>query len=121
MPLTTSHPAAVLPLKRFTPNPLDLAALVIGSMTPDAGYFIGERHFAKMAHYPIGTILLDIPTGLVLLGLFYLVRRELCYILPAPHRNQLTPLAHQKPTFTFPALLIATFSILLGAWTHIIW
>lgn len=119
MPLTCSHPAAVLPFKRFAR--LNFAALVIGSMTPDAGYFIGERHLAKIAHHPIGTILIDIPAGLILLDLFYLVRRELCYILPSPHRNQLTPLANQKITFTSEAILFTAFSILLGTWTHIVW
>ncbi len=121
MPLTCSHPAAILPFRRFTPNRLSFAALVIGSMSPDAGYFIGERGLAKIAHQPIGTVVICIPTGLVLLGLFYLIRRELCFILPSPHRNQLTPLAHQKPVFTPETLLIAIVSILLGAWTHIIW
>lgn len=121
MPLTCSHPAAILPFKRFTPNRLNFAALVIGAMTPDTGYFIGQRHLAKIAHLPIGTFILDIPTGLILLALFYLLRRELCYILPSPHRNQLTPLANQKPTFTLRAIIIAAVSILLGAWTHIVW
>jgi hypothetical protein len=100
---------------------LNFAALVIGSMSPDAGYFIGERSFAKLAHHPIGTVVFDIPTGLILLGIFYLIRRELCFILPAPHRNQLTPLAHRNPVFTVEALFIAIVSILIGAWTHIIW
>ena len=123
MPLTCSHPAAILTFRRFTPNRLNFAALVIGSMSPDAGYFIGERGLAKLAHHPIGTVkVICIPTGLVLLlGLFYLTRRELCFILPSPHRNQLTPLARQKPVFTLEALLIAIVSILLGACTHIFW
>jgi len=119
MPLTCSHPAAVLPFKRFVQ--LNFAALVIGSMSPDAGYFIGERSLAKLAHRPFGTILFDIPIGLIVLGLFYLVRRDLCFILPSPHRNQLTPLAHRKPVFTVDALFVAVVSILVGAWTHIIW
>ncbi len=121
MPLTCSHPAAILPFKRFTPNPLNFAALVIGSMTPDVGYFIGERHLAKLAHLPLGTIFICLPTGFILLGLFYLVRRDLCFILPAPHRNQLTPLGQQRPRFTFEFLLMAMIAILIGAWTHIVW
>src|SRR4051812_43207339 len=97
MPLTCSHPAAVLPFKRFTR--LNFVALVIGSMAPDTGYFLGERPFARLSHRPEGTVLLCIPVGLILLGLFYLLRRELCYILPSPHRNHFTPLAQERPAF----------------------
>lgn len=119
MPLTCSHPAAILPFRRFIT--LNFSALIIGSMTPDTGYFIGQRHLAKLAHLPLGTVFIDIPTGLILLGFFYLLRRELCHILPAPHRNQLTPLAQRKPAFTIAALLVVVVSILLGTWTHIVW
>ncbi|MGZ5543302.1 MAG: DUF4184 family protein, partial [Limisphaerales bacterium] len=58
MPLTCSHPAAILPFKCFTPRHLNFAALMIGSMSPDAGYFIGERGLAKLAHHPIGTVVI---------------------------------------------------------------
>ena len=37
MPFTISHAAAVLPLKK---SPLPLAALMIGSMSPDFSYFL---------------------------------------------------------------------------------
>lgn len=37
MPFTGSHPAAVLPLLRWGLIP---SALVIGSMSPDLGYFL---------------------------------------------------------------------------------
>jgi hypothetical protein len=119
MPLTSSHPAAVLPFKRVAG--LNFAALVIGSMTPDAGYFLGLRHMAKIAHHPDGTVLICIPTGIVLLGLFYLLRRDLCFILPSPHRNKLTPLASRKTALTAKAFLMAALSVLIGAWTHIVW
>ena len=39
MPWTFAHPAAILPLRRFCPAPLDFSALVIGSMVPDLGYY----------------------------------------------------------------------------------
>ena len=119
MPLTCSHAAAILPFKRF--KALNFAALIIGSMSPDAGYFIGERHLAKLAHYPSGTFLICLPTGLVLLALFYLLRRDLTFILPSPHRNNLMTLATRKPIWNGQFFLAATLSILIGAWTHIVW
>jgi hypothetical protein len=119
MPLTCSHPAAVLPFARY--KTLNFTALVIGSMSPDFGYFIGQRQLAKIAHHPIGTVAIDVPAGLIALGLFYILRRDLCYLLPAPHRNQLTPLTERKPQLSAAAFIIVTWSLLLGSWTHVIW
>jgi hypothetical protein len=121
MPLTCSHPAAILPFKRLTPRPLNLAALIIGSMSPDFGYFVGQRHLAKLAHYPTGTVLICVPTGLLVLSIFWLLRRDLCYLLPNPHRNQLMPMTAQTPLLNFESFCLIAISLLVGAWTHIIW
>ena len=119
MPLTCSHPAAILPFKRYTR--LDFPALVIGSMSPDFGYFIGQRYLAKLAHRPFGTVLICVPTGLLVYALFQLIRRDFCYLLPSPHRNQLMPLAQQRKPFTGKRFITLCLSLLLGVWTHVIW
>lgn len=119
MPLTCSHPAAVLPFRNF--KNLSFAALVIGSVAPDVGYFIGQRYMAKLAHYPSGTLLINIPIGLILLAVFYLLRRDLTFLLPSPHRKHLMRLCDQKPTWNTRFILVAIISILIGSWTHIVW
>lgn len=121
MPSTFTHPLAVLPLRRWCPVRLNFAALVIGSMSPDFGYFIRQFPLARYAHTIAGTFAVCLPTGLLALGVFYLLRQPLCFILPQPHRGALTPLASARPSFHPRTLLKAAVSILLGAWTHTVW
>jgi hypothetical protein len=120
MPWTLSHPAAVLPLRRFSPRPLDFAALVAGSMTPDLGYYIGRFDLASLAHTLQGRFVACLPTGVIFLLIFYLFCRPICYALPAPHRHALLPLCPDFPTgLTRWAIII--LSLLVGAWTHNFW
>ncbi len=121
MPYTLSHPLAVVPLRRCCPKHLNFSALVIGSMAPDFGYFVEQFDVAKTAHTLPGLVTDCLPASLMLLGLFYLLRWPLCFILPQPHRAALTPLARQKPKPSLRGLLIAVISILIGGWTHIAW
>jgi Domain of unknown function (DUF4184) len=120
MPWTLSHPAAVLPLRRFSPQPLDFAALVAGSMTPDLGYYIDRFDLSTFAHTLPGSFVACLPTGVIFLLIFYLFCKPVCYALPAPHRQVLLPLCPAFPKgLTRWAIII--FSLLLGAWTHNFW
>lgn len=121
MPGTFSHPLAVVPLRRFCPGPLNFAALVIGSLSPDFGYYVRQFPLAKFAHTIPGTFAVCLPSGLAAVGLFYLLRRPLCFTLPQPHRSALMPLALRQPAFSFSSVLIIALCVLVGAWTHTIW
>jgi hypothetical protein len=121
MPFTLSHAVAVLPLRRYCPRYFNLAGLIIGSMTPDAGYYLGRFDLATVAHSPLGTVTVCLPVGLALLGLFYLVRQPACFLLPSPHRQVLQPLAAQTPAVQSRTVMSMVVSILLGAWTHLVW
>lgn len=121
MPGTFTHPLAVLPLRRLCPAPLSFAALVIGSMSPDFGYYVHQFPVTGFTHTIVGTLTVCLPSGLVVLVLFYLLRRPLCFILPQPHRGALWPLASVRPSVSVWLVLSAAASILLGAWTHTIW
>ena len=120
MPGTFSHPAAVLPLRRFTPWPLSFAALVIGSMAPDFGYFIDRFDLTKFAHTLPGSFLACVPTGLVMLIFLYVFAKPVCYTFPSPHREALSPLCPAFPT-QFSVWLLILLSLLLGSWTHNFW
>lgn len=120
MPWTLSHSAAVLPLRRLSPVPLDFAALVIGSMTPDVGYYLRRFDLSQFAHSLPGSLLACLPTGVIMLCLFYFFCRPVCYALPAPHRQHLFPLCPEFPT-SLARWTILLFSLFLGAWTHILW
>lgn len=121
MPCTFSHPLAVVPLRRLCPERLNFTALIIGSMSPDFGYYIGKFPVATFAHTGLGTLAVCLPMGLLALGLFYLIRRPLCFVLPQPHRAALMPLASRRPSVSVRSVFVAALSILLGAWTHTVW
>jgi hypothetical protein len=118
MPWTFAHPLAVVPFRRF--RRLNFAALVIGSMSPDFGYYL-RFPGAGTAHTILGTFTVCLPCGLFGVGLFYLLRRPLCFVLPQPHRAALTPPAVRPAAVSLPGFFIAALCVLLGAWTHIIW
>ncbi|MGH8092783.1 MAG: DUF4184 family protein [Chthoniobacterales bacterium] len=120
MPWTLSHPAAVLPLRRFTPKPLDFAALLVGSTTPDVGYYVGRFDLADYAHTLAGSFFACLPCGVILLFAIYLFSRPISYALPSPHRQALLPLCPVFPV-SLTRWAILMLSLLLGAWTHNFW
>lgn len=122
MPLTFCHPLAVLPLQRFCTVRLNFAALVIGSMSPDFGYYIGQFPIASFAHTIAGTFIVCLPTSLLMLGIVYTLWQPLCFMLPQPHREALLTLPLMQPLKpSLRSALVAALSTLLGAWTHTIW
>jgi hypothetical protein len=117
MPFPLAHPAAVLPLRRYCPRRFNFAALVIGSLSPDAGYCFGPLHLDKFSHrFLAGSFGFCLPVGLLLLVVFYFVRWPVVQRLPARHRRMLEPLC-LRPAGPF---LMIVISLLLGAWTHIL-
>lgn len=121
MPCTFSHPLAVVPLYRCCADRLNFAALVVGSMSPDFGYYVSQFPLATFAHTVLGLFAVCLPSGLAALGVFYLLRRPLCFVLPQPHRAALTRLAMRRWSITLRSLRTAALSILLGASTHTVW
>lgn len=121
MPWTVSHATAVLPLRRYSPWPLDFAALVVGSMTPDLGYYIGRFDLATFDHTLAGSFLVGLPCGMLVLLAVVLFCKPFCYALPSPHRPALLAIC---PSFV--ALRPARWgtvlvSLLFGIWTHNFW
>lgn len=121
MPCTFSHPLAVVPLSRLCPARLNLAGLVIGSMAPDFGYYARQFALATYAHSIPGTFAVCLPTGLLALLLFYLLRLPLCFLLPQLHRGALLPYARTRPRWSIGGATKASLSVLIGAWTHSFW
>jgi hypothetical protein len=120
MPWTVSHPALVLPLRRYSPRPLDFAALVVGSMSPDLGYYVNDFSLSTFAHSVRGLFIACWPTGVLFMLVFYIFCKPVCYALPAPHRQLLLPLCPDFPT-SARRWAIVLLSLLLGAWSHLFW
>lgn len=94
---------------------------MVGSITPDLGYYVHNWVWSISGHSFLGSITFDIPAGLILLMLFYLTIRPISRLLPYPHREACSAICPVIKLPSLAALFTAAFSILVGAWTHIIW
>ena len=84
MPFTISHAAAVLPLKK---SRLPLAALMIGSMSPDFAYFLPVGLANTSWHDLAGILFFCLPAGLAAWLLFVrLLERPTIELLPEAWR-----------------------------------
>lgn len=116
MPFTLSHAAAALPFRKYCPQRLDMLALMLGTITPDLAYYWRDFNLAAKAHTFGGSLVICLPLGL---AAFYLIRafsKEISRIFNGPFREFIENI---KTTPSKPISIIA--SVLLGAWTHVIW
>jgi len=129
MPITIAHPCAVLPFAKLCPRYLNFAALVCGSMTPDLAYAFHQFQFSAQAHTFDGSFLLDLPSGFLLLFAYYWSKDLIASQLPTPHcefwqslgKVEFLIRSRSSIAGALKPFVIITVSILLGAWTHIIW
>lgn len=124
MPFTLAHPAAVIPLRRW---PLMATIpLIIGSLSPDLATRLPWRLAAQQgwlpphAHSVLGTLVVDLPLGLLLLCLLVWLRTPLTAPLWQPHRRYV-----RQAILDLAAVphwwLKAIPPLLVGSWTHIVW
>lgn len=116
MAFPLAHPVTVLPLRRYCARFLSFPALIIGSVSPDAGYLFGSLNVDEFSHRLIGSIGFCLPFGLVALLIFRCVRVPLVRLLPEPYRQALWP-ACQRPLGSLSVLIL---SVLIGALSHIV-
>jgi hypothetical protein len=116
VPFTISHAAAVLPLQKTR---LPLAALMIGSMSPDYVYFLPGEPLRTATHSFAGIFWFCWPVSLALWLLFVrFLEQPTLALLPDSWHAKFVP-SEQKITAT--ALALATAAVILGAATHVIW
>jgi len=120
MPFTFAHPAAVLPLRRF--KSLHLAALMVGSITPDLPYYVPAKYSRVMveSHTAMGALWLDVPLGLMALLIGFLLRRPLT-VLMSPRSRSLCLQSLERFKEQPRHWLWAPLAVYIGVWTHIAW
>jgi hypothetical protein len=120
MPWTFAHPAAVLPLRRLADaGYLSFPALLLGCITPDVVYHLGRWDLGRLTHTPIGVLLLDVPTGALLLWCCCALRMPVAGLLPEPHRSVLISVRFLEARWG--AVFTSMLSLALGAATHLLW
>jgi hypothetical protein len=115
MPFTIAHAAAVLPLRK---TGLPLAAMMIGSMSPDFSYFTPVTINFE-THTLAGLFWFCLPVGFLVWLLFVrLLEAPSIALLPEAWRSRVTP--SDRP-LTPANLLRVSIAILVGAATHLLW
>jgi hypothetical protein len=116
MPFTISHAAAVLPLHARGRSRLPLAALMIGSLSPDFPYFNPWDPGINAHNFP-ALFWFCWPTALALWILFVrVVEGPTLALLPDSWRERFTP---SETVFTPGLLVRASIAVILGAATHV--
>lgn len=116
MPFPLAHPVAVLPFRRWCPRKFSLVGLIIGSVTPDAGYTLRHLDFDYFTHSALGSLVFCLPVGWIATLIVFALREPLTGTLPNPHREALLPLCHHH----WPRPRIVALSVFIGTWTHIL-
>jgi hypothetical protein len=118
LPITPAHAAAAWPLHAASRR-LPLAALVIGTLSPDLEYALRLRPYGKFGHSPMGLLVFCVPVTLLLFwGWRALVRPALAPLLPVGLRRALEAPEPGRRTDAAPLAIVAA---LLGAATHVFW
>jgi hypothetical protein len=92
-------------------------------MAPDFEYVIRFSPGAIIGHSLLGTILFDLPVGILVLWYFHhFLKRPLAALLPSPHCDYLAPRAAQSFAWRpAPRALLVCGALLLGTATHLLW
>lgn len=121
MPFTLAHPAAVLPLRRL--RLMHTVPLIVGAMAPDVPYYLPWRiakYIPQTTHTAFGALILDLPIGLLLLLLVWLLREPLAAPLWPGGTAKLSA-ALERFGSRARNWALAPLSIYVGTWTHLAW
>ena len=119
MPFTVAHSAILLPVASRAYRHGLLAALVIGTMVPDFGYFVPGDWVHAHTHTPSSLLWFSLPLGLAVWGLFQtLLKPALVDLMPPAWRDALVEASTPRSRLRVTLLLAVGLCILAGAVTH---
>jgi hypothetical protein len=119
MPFTVSHAAAVLPFKRLSAGRLPMAALMIGSMSPDFPYFMPIGLERVVTHNLSGLFGFCWPASLFCWLLYaHFLERPTMALLP---RRWSAAFPSSDREVSWRTLALASAAVILGGATHIVW
>ncbi|TCM68129.1 uncharacterized protein DUF4184 [Acinetobacter calcoaceticus] len=116
MPFTLSHMIVAPPISKLSGDRLPIAALAIGSMTPDLYRLFTEQDF-NQSHQWNSLFSLNLGLGLFFCALWYLLYRPVLFAL----LNLNKPLRLHSFRSICGFVLCVCIAIVIGAATHLIW
>lgn len=120
MPFTIAHAAVAAPIWAASRRRLVLSALVIGTMVPDAEYYVHLRTKAEY-HSWSGIVLFGVPVSLALLWLLHRVVKKPALMLIPERWSHLAAAADREFHFLPPSrMMVIVVSILIGAASHLL-
>jgi Domain of unknown function (DUF4184) len=122
MPFTLAHPAAVLPFARPLARWRLLSAAVIGSMTPDFGWFSPWRPARFETHGADALLTFCLPVGLATYWIFQrVIRTPIIELLPPGAYGRWRESVSPADYANLKQWIFAALGVLGGAITHLIW
>ena len=119
MPITFSHPAAVVPLLGVGLVP---SALVIGSITPDLPYYLPGPLTSARTHAASGIVTFDLVLGLLAFLVWHVLLAPTAVALaPAALRERLAPGLPVPAREYVRRWWLVLVSLAIGAATHVVW
>jgi multidrug transporter EmrE-like cation transporter len=113
MPYTLSHAIVALPLHHLTRGKIPLAAVVVGSISPDFPYLLALTPMHAPGHSLIGVLIYClIPSLLVLVAWYRLLESSTLELFVLPIR---------KWKFNKLSYLQVLIGVLLGSYSHVVW
>jgi hypothetical protein len=90
--------------------------MVMGSLSPDAGYLFGQSGFEEISHSLLGGLCFGLVVGLAMLFCFYRIGPFVIQFSPRRARKTLLAIWQQPPS----SILILGVSVLIGTVTHLL-
>ncbi|SET43831.1 DUF4184 family protein [Thorsellia anophelis] len=121
MPWTFSHPAAVIPIARICNGKVPAIGLVVGSCSPDFGYYLNTWDIATRSHSFVHSLYIALPICLILIAIFSTLRDGVLQLLPKIYSQVFEKFIPQIGIPKFRNLFFMVVAIVIGIYSHIIW
>jgi len=113
MPYTLSHAVVALPVSVIARGKVPLAAMVVGSMSPDFPYLFALSPTEAPGHSELGVLIYCLlPSLLMLLVWYRWIEGPTLELFRLPRRDW---------SFGKSSYLLVVFGVLLGAYSHVLW
>ena len=121
MPFTLAHTVAARPVANVLGTRAVMAAIVVGSMTPDLAYFLPVDVARRESHSLPALLWFCLPVGFSVWAFFQVCIAPLFHdVMPSPVRDRL-PRTWARGRWPDVRLLDVAVCVVLGAMTHLLW